>query len=98
MLQAVPTNRDGKVDKEAVKCLGKSFKHKYVAQTNGAIWLTTSDAEWLEKNIPAKTMLVIQSRSDKGNPYNELKSHYKYLETQKKFNHKNKEKDHHNED
>ena len=98
MLQAVPTDKNGKVDKEAVKCLGKSFKHKHVAQTNGAIWLTTSDAEWLEKNIPAKTMLVIQSRSDKGNPYNELKSHYKYLETQKKFNHKNKEKDHQNED
>lgn len=91
MLQAIPTDKNGNVDKKAVKCLGKSFKHKHVAKTNGAIWLTTTDAEWLEKNIPAKTMLIIQSRSDKNNPYIELKNHYKYLETQKKFNHKEKD-------
>ena len=98
MLEAVPTDGAGKVDKEAVKCLGKSFKHKHVAQTNGAIWLTTSDAEWLGKNIPAGTMIVIQDKGDKSDPYMALKNYYEYLETQAKFDHKNKEKDHHNED
>lgn len=92
MLQAIPTNKNGKVNKSALKCLGKVFKHKHVANTNGAIWLTTADAKWLEQNIPAKTMLVIQSRDDQGNPYLALKDHYQYLETQKKFNHKNKDK------
>lgn len=92
MLQAVPTNKEGKVNKAALECLGKVFKHKHVSNTNGAIWLTTADAKWLGQNIPAKTMLIIQSRNDQSNPYLALKNHYQYLETQRKFNYRHKDK------
>lgn len=91
MLQAVPTNKDGKVDKKAAKALGKSFKHKHVEKTNGAIWLTTADAKWLEENIPAKTVLIIQNRNDNSDPYAKLRNHYKFLETQKKLHHNKKD-------
>ncbi|WP_290033125.1 L,D-transpeptidase [Ligilactobacillus cholophilus] len=76
MIQSVPTTENGGKIKKITDVLGKRYKHKHVVKTNGAIWLSAPDAKWLVENIPAKTIIIIQSQKEKTDPYQTLKKYY----------------------
>ena len=88
-LQSVPVTQNNCEIKHLMKYFGKDKKRKHVLKTNGAIWLTAPDAKWLEKNIPAKTLILIQDSNDKNKPYMVIENYYQQL----KLKDKDKSKD-----
>lgn len=85
MIQAIPTTQDGEKIKKVTNVLGKRYEKKHVARTNGAIWVSAPDAKWLEENIPAKTLILVQDQKDKNDSYQVIKKYYKQKEIQEKF-------------
>lgn len=85
MIQSVPTTQDGKAIKKVTNTLGKKYKHKHVAKTYGAIWVSAPDAKWLAENLPAKTMILIQDQKDTNDPYQVLKKYYQNKKIEKQF-------------
>ena len=58
--QSVPVDENGKVIEKDAKHLGSTkITKKNNIKAYGSIWLTVPDAEWIQKNLPVGTKVLI---------------------------------------
>ena len=71
--ESVPFDENGKVIKAEAEKLGQKVTKKHNIKAYGSIRLSVPDAQWIEENIPAKTLVVIDSQDDKRDAWEYLK-------------------------